>query len=248
MQPPNEARGFIHKSRFTRGVIGGVRGLITGGPTAALTGFAQGLVSQTEGSRTRTGGQPQATRSLPMARKRRFKDPNIFDEFGNRRTRALNAPARSLVAGRGPCAPGQIRIGKSCVNPPGPRGGTGAFLQEARFETGPRFGGQLGGYQPMVDMREVRVCMPGDVLGRDGFCYSKGDISNKNREWPRGRRPLGTPGEMAALAKAAAFGRRMETTVKRMQRIGVLKKPRRGAPRARAQKLLTPGVVQIQQE
>jgi hypothetical protein len=32
---------------------------------------------------------------------------------------------------------------------------------------------------------------------------------------------------MAALAKAARFGKRMETTVKRMQSIGVLKKPRR---------------------
>ena len=43
---------------------------------------------------------------------------------------------------------------------------------------------------------------------------------------------MGTPGDMSALRKAASFGRRMETTVKRMQKIGVLKKPasRKAAP------------------
>jgi len=83
-----------------------------------------------------------------------------------------------------------------------------------------------------VDTRQVLICLPGMVLGKDSLCYNKGEITNKQRLWPRGRRPLGTPGEMAALAKAASFGRRMETTVKRMQKIGVLKKPSRGGRRA----------------
>lgn len=105
------------------------------------------------------------------------------------------------------------------------------------------------GLAPVVETREHKMCLPGMVLGRDGLCYNRRDIRNSDRMWPKGRRPLGTPGELAALAKAASFGRRMESTVKRMQKIGVLKKPGRGRARATQQpKLLTPGVVQIQQE
>jgi len=88
-----------------------------------------------------------------------------------------------------------------------------------------------GVYAPQEDVRRIRLCLPGDVLGKDGFCHKKGSIPNKEREYPRGRRPLGTPGEMAALAKAASFGRRMERTVKRMQSIGVLKKPKSSSRR-----------------
>jgi len=101
-----------------------------------------------------------------------------------------------------------------------------------------RFG---AGLPPMVEVRQHRECLPGMVLGRDGLCYNKSDIKNKDRAYPKGRRPLGTPGELAALAKAASFGRRMETTVKRMQKIGVLKKPapRRSPPKTTH--LLGPG-------
>jgi len=87
-----------------------------------------------------------------------------------------------------------------------------------------RYGAALG---PDVERITVRTCLPGMVLGDDGLCYNKSQIRNSDREHPRGTRPLGTPGEMAALRKAASFGRRMETTVKRMQKIGVLKKPAR---------------------
>jgi len=155
----------------------------------------------------RRGGQPKSTRG------------------------GFNVTRESL--GKGRCPKGRKQVGNRCVKP-------GAFLPGGvPFTTGTsvaRFEGQGGAYLPTMETREVRECLPGDVLGRDGFCYAKGSISNKNREWPKGRRPLGTPGEMAALAKAASFGRRMETTVKRMQKIGVLKKPSRGrsTPRARA--------------
>jgi len=95
-----------------------------------------------------------------------------------------------------------------------------------------RYGAALA---PMSEMRLTRDCLPGMVLGDDNLCYNRRDLKNSERKWPRGTRPLGTPGEMAALRKAASFGRRMETTVKRMQKIGVLKKPasRKAAPRHR---------------
>jgi len=141
-----------------------------------------------------------------------------------------------------------VLVNGQCFNPfsvvPGGQSPISAPVGEAQMG---RFG---AGLPPMDVPSSRRQCLPGMVLGKDGLCYNtgKGGISNKDREWPKGRKPLGTPGELAALAKAASFGRRMENTVKRMQKIGVLKKPAtRRAPKA-AQKLLTPGVVQIQQE
>jgi len=74
------------------------------------------------------------------------------------------------------------------------------------------------------------VCRPGMVIGDDGVCYNRSQIKNSEREWPRGRRPLLTGGDMRAISTAARAGRRLERTTKRLQKIGMMKKP---APRAR---------------
>jgi len=75
------------------------------------------------------------------------------------------------------------------------------------------------------------VCLKGMVLGDDGLCYNRAQISNKQREWPRGRRPLLTGGDMRAISIAAAAGARLERTAKRLQKIGLMKKPNRGPTR-----------------
>ncbi len=208
MQPPNDVRNFVHKR-----IIGAAGGFLSGGFAGAAGGFISG------GSSGRSGGQPRTSTALSMP--------------------------RSLAGSGPPCAPGTRRFpdghchsrAKALLFHPGASQGAVPGGQPFADSTGARFGANGGGpYLPSVDVREVRECLPGDVLGRDGFCYSKSDISNKNRAYPKGRKPLGTPGELAALAKAAAFGRRMETTVKRMQKIGVLKKPtksRRALPAPR---------------
>jgi len=98
--------------------------------------------------------------------------------------------------------------------------------------------GQYGvAMEPEIEDRMVRLCLPGMILGKDGLCYNRGDISNKERRYPKGTRPLGTPGEMACLRKAASFGRRMENTVKRMQKIGVLSKPKGRSTRPQPKRL-----------
>jgi len=134
----------------------------------------------------------------------------------------------------GNCMPGFHKENDICVFKGSPgdmaHGGSGAVMGQ--------FGAALG---PMVENRVVRECLPGMVLGKDGLCYNKSQLTNKERMYPRGTRPLGTPGEMAALRKAAAFGRRMETTVKRMQKIGVLKKASRGRAKAPAVRRIGPG-------
>ena len=72
----------------------------------------------------------------------------------------------------------------------------------------------------------------GMVLGADGYCYNKSQISNKERMWPKGRRPLLTGGDMGAISKAARAAKRLQATQGRLQKMGMLKKPAR--PRARA--------------
>ncbi len=187
-------------------IIGAVGGFLTGGPLGAVGGAFS--------PSGRSGGSPAGLpRNFGAGQSQGFRD-------------------------RGGCSVGFIRRDGICQRKtPGITGAVQRFLPggSSGFDpAAPRFGANGGGgpYMPSIDVREVRECLPGDVLGRDGFCYSKSDISNKNRAWPKGRKPLGTPGELAALAKAAAFGRRMETTVKRMQKVGVLKKPK---PAARKQ-------------
>ena len=79
------------------------------------------------------------------------------------------------------------------------------------------------------------VCPRGDQLGNDGVCYSKGQITNKQRAWPAGRKPLLTGGQMRAISIAATAGRQLERTTKRLQKIGLMKK---AAPR---RKMITSG-------
>jgi hypothetical protein len=76
------------------------------------------------------------------------------------------------------------------------------------------------------------------VLGNDGLCYNKRDIRNSDRMWPKGRAPLLTGGEMSAISKAARAAGKLERTTKRLQKIGLMKKPTRRAP---ARRDLLPG-------
>jgi len=213
MHPPNDVRHFVHKRIFK-----GVSRFVTSGfnPVAAAGGFLEGADERFARPSRRRGGAPTAPARRNLGRRRG--------------TRAL--------AGGG-CPAGRTPVRGRCVK-------VSAILPGGvPFTTG-RGGvavmGQFGaGLSPEQESVTVHRCLPGMVLGKDMKCYNRKDISNRERKWPRGRRPLGTPSELAALAKAASFGRRMESTVKRMQKIGVLKKPRRGAPRARPQRLLGPG-------
>jgi len=217
MEKPNDQRNFVHGR-----IIGAIKGGLSGGIGGAIGGAISG------GGRRR-GGQPTAPG-------RRFVNPQRLTK-AQRRAQGGLIPSEfgiTAFANTGPCPKGTIMGSGGCVSPSSPRG-----LAEAG---GAVVMGRFGaGYVPSEDMRLTRECLPGDVLGWDNICYPKGSISNKERKYPRGTRPLGTPGEMAALRKAASFGRRMETTVKRMQKIGVLKKPgRRPAPKQQ-QLRLPPG-------
>jgi len=221
MEAPNDRRNFVHKRAFRAAV-----GFISGGPVAAAAGFAR--------SSGRSGGQPVSPLRLTPRQVARGGSGvcgpgfHVSGKSGKCRPnvgQALKQMFESTVIGAALAGPSQHPM----MGPVGAGAG----------------GGLMGPHAPFQESRIVLECGPGFVLGKDDQCYPKGSIPNKLRKWPRGRRPLGTPGEMAALAKAAAFGRRMETTVKRMQKIGVLKKPRRGIAKPKAQKLIGPGGTSI---
>jgi len=222
MEPPHEVRAFVHKR-----IIGAVTGFVAGGPLGAASGFVRG------GS-TRSGGQPAAPSVV------RAPVSSLTRQKRARRARALRLGVKpgSLSLQATSCKPPLVRdVDGQCRFPGSPADISvgGAMAPEAIMG---RYGAAL---RPMGEHILHLECLPGMVLGKDELCYNKGDLKNAERKWPRGRRPLGTPGEMAALAKAASFGRRMENTVKRMQKLGVLSKPRR-ATRPRPQpRLLGPG-------
>ena len=128
------------------------------------------------------------------------------------------------------CVPPLIRspLG-NCIAPTSPRG---AEL----FEADPIIGQYGAGFIAGSKLVDVAQCPANTVLGTDGICYNKTGFPNKNRMWPAGSKPLLTGGEMGAITKAARAGRRLEGATKRLQRLGMMKKPatRRAAPHAHA--------------
>jgi len=93
------------------------------------------------------------------------------------------------------------------------------------------------GLRPGSMVIDRAVCLKGMQLGNDGICYNKSQISNKQRQWPAGRKPLLSGGDMRAISIAARAGRRLEGATKRLQKLGMIKKAtssRRGAPHQHA--------------
>lgn len=100
------------------------------------------------------------------------------------------------------------------------------------------------GLEPVEERRSVSTCLPGMVLGDDGICYNRGQVPNKRRMWPKGRKPLLTGGEMNAITIAARAARRVKATTKKLQALGLLDRPRarpRALARPAAQHQLTAG-------
>ena len=95
-----------------------------------------------------------------------------------------------------------------------------------------RFG---AGIEPEVFMTDTRRCPRGAVLAVDGLCYSRRDLRNSDRFWPKGRRPLLTGGEMRAISTASSAAKKLQRKEKQLQSLGLLKKP--ASRRARAPQL-----------
>jgi len=238
---PNDRRGFIHKR-----LLGGFKGLLTGGPLGAASGFlkkpARNVVPRTTTARPTAAGQE----GKALGKALKFGGEELFT--------TTTRPSSFGGGGRGgPCPPGTVPDPKGrgfCIAPCSPVGRSAGLCDEpttttagrnGRFPAGDAVMGQFGAaLEPSVMMVERRVCRPGMQLGMDGLCYNKGAITNKQREWPRGRRPLLTGGDMRAIGVAARAGAKLDRTTKRLRGLGMMKKlpaSRKAAPHQHAKLL-----------
>jgi len=214
---PGDRRGFLHKSFIGRAIGGVAKGFVTGGPLGAIRGGVTGVLGGTARPTQFSEGEKRLGREL---------------KFGE-----TSAPRTRSVEGLLPCFPGfrrDPRTGKCAL-----------FIGEQRgvddTPVGEAVMGQYGaGLVPGNRVIDRAVCLKGMQLGNDGVCYNKSQISNKQRMWPAGRRPLLTGGDMRAISIAARAGRRLEGATERLQRLGLMKKPaapRRLAPHKHAKLL-----------
>lgn len=176
--------------------------------------------------------RPTAFSAAEKNRGREFKFPELG--FANGKNGAGDCPAGTVPDPRG-----------FCVSPISPLG--------AATLGGEAVMGQHGAaVVPGSMIIDRAVCGRGMQLGDDGLCYNKSQISNKERMWPAGRKPLLTGGDMRAIGTAARAGRRLEGATKRLQRLGLMKKPaprRNGRPargRALVLKEAGPGGITVQ--
>ena len=212
---PTDERQFFHKKAL--GFISKVAGIlpIPGGQiisrvTGAFAGGGRGggFVPRTQLERGITQTSISEKRSLAAAK---FSIPDIPDIPG------LPCPSPLVVAPDGHCvAPGSGHFRQHF----GGEGGRGVIA------VGEAVMGRYGaGLRPGSMLIDRAICLKGMQLGDDGICYNKSQISNKQRQWPAGRKPLLSGGDMRAISIAARAGRRLEGATKRLQRLGMMKKP-----------------------
>lgn len=235
---PGDERAFLHKSFIGRAVGSVVRTVVP------AVGVASGIVSTAKGLIGGGGGGPV----VPGPR-----------SFGRGRGRAT--VSRTTTARVTPASMGEKELGRAIKFPGGGGGfpGGGGFTSpgpcdfpkvrdsegRCRMPTSGKLGGEqfgvgeavMGRYgaalEPGSQIVDRAICLPGMQLGDDGLCYNKGQITNKQRMWPAGRKPLLTGGDLRAISIAARAGRRMDQATKRLQKMGMMKKPAaRGARRA----------------
>lgn len=236
---PADSRGFIHK-RIFGGIKGVIGGLVKGDPLGGgIRGFFGG------------GGAavPGATLAQPS------DDPHGRCPPGTAVAadgwcRPTSMAITSTMQGGGPCPQGFVMVGSTCIptSPISLLGGRGVFPMPTGVN-GPLVPDQYGaarlgrygaGLEPARRSSVTLTCPPGSVLGKqeaDGsfLCYNRREISNKERKWPRGRRPLLTGGEMRAISVASTAAKKFQRTQKRLQGLGLVSKPsRRGSRRALA--------------
>ena len=219
---PGDRRGFVHK-KLLRVAGGIVSNLPVVGAPFRVARQAVSLVTRPSARATVdrslvARSSPRSAREKQMGRELKFggAERSIVDRardfIGRDESNGCVLPFRR-DPGTGKC---KVFLGDRA----GPNGG-----REVGEAVMGRFGAAL---EPGIMTIDRAVCLPGMQLGKDGLCYNKGAISNKERLWPAGRKPLLTGGEMRAINIAAGAGRRLSSATKRLQGLGLMKK---AAPR-----------------
>lgn len=224
--PSQLAGGLVHLRHGHTGETSGHSWLTPAMATAARGGCGPGFYKNQAGSCSPFSGTEPVAALAPVARPRK---PTAFATP----TQASIMPTPFMPSPQGPCPPGTWSTPFGCINKPGGVvTGGGAVLTGGEVVMG-QYGAAM---VPDVEMIKRASCLRGMVLGSDGYCYNTSQIRNKDRMWPKGRRPLLTGGDMAAISKAARAAGRLNKAKSRLETIGLLKKPtptrRRNGPPA----------------
>jgi len=211
------SQSFVHKRIF-----GAAKSFVLSGgsPLAAVGGFASG-----GGSEGRSGSEVIPSRASQVI-------PGI------------TVAARGAPTPVDPCASRGMTLDRAgrCVQPAGVLGfGPGpGLLDPLGLDLGARARGALtidrttvpvpmigaSATSPFRETQVVRRCGRGNVLATDGLCYDKKLLRKDQRMWPPGRKPLLTGGDLNAISRAARAAGRMKTQQKRLQKLGLLPKPK----------------------
>ena len=224
---PGDQRGFLHKSFIGKAVGGLVKRVVTATPIgkAAFTAasFVKSRLTPPRSATARVTEFSEAEKQLGRAVK--FPELATSQGFTDVRPRSTGFRPRRLGNGlrSGPCDfPMVLDDQGRCRTPT-----SGEFGGE-QFGVGAAVMGRYGAaLEPGSQIVDRAICLKGMQLGDDGLCYNKSQITNKQRMWPAGRKPLLSGGDMRAISIAARAGRRMELATKRLQRLGMMKKPAR---------------------
>ena len=236
---PNDQRGFLHKSFIGRAIGKAVTTFVPGASTAvSLVKTGRSLLG---------GGRSRSPAARPTAPRTATARVTATSQAQKTLGASLKFPGFGPGGGGGgfaPIVPGIVPTAGPCDFPM-VRDSAG----RCRTPTSGEFGGEqfgvgdavMGRYgaalQPGSQIIDRAVCLAGMQLGDDGLCYNKGAITNKQRMWPRGRRPLLTGGDMRAIGIAARAGSKMDRTTKRLRALGMMKalpKPSRSRAHAHA--------------
>jgi len=237
---PNDQRGFLHKSFIGKAIGGAFKGFVKGGPLGALGGVAGSFskrparnVLPRELTGRSTGEEGKALgRTLKFGNGGDTPVSRAAPEQDGCRFPARRDPRTGLC---------KIFLGEESGRDR-PKAERDAEKRERTLAAvGDAVMGQFGAaLEPAFMTVERSVCLSGMQLARDGLCYNKGSISNSQRMWPRGRRPLLTGGDMRAIAIAARAGATLDRTTKRLRNLGMMKRlptPRKAAPHQHAKAL-----------
>jgi len=244
---PNDQRGFLHKSFIGKAIGKAVTTFVPGvGTAVGIAKTAKSFLGGGGGGGGKSFGRGRPTPARTSTARvtdtsRQQKNLGASLKFGgNGDIQTISFGGNVVNGTRPPCDfPLQRNPDGTCTEPTvdefGRPLGVGAAVMG-------RYGAAL---EPGVKIIERSVCLPGMQLGNDGLCYNKGAITNRQRQWPRGRRPLLTGGDMRAIGIAARAGSKLDRTTKRLRALGMMKAlPKPKAARHQHAKAAT-GVVSV---
>jgi len=219
---PCDERAFLHKKIF--GGISKLAGIASGLGIPGVS-TAAGLVSGVTGRLA--GRRAMPTVQIPTV----TQIPAVPQTFAPRLPVASTIPGGNKIVSLVEFAPRGFRPGGGDSGPcqaPLIRGPQGLCIAPTSPLGASRLGGDAitgrfgAGVIPGSRIVDVATCPSGMALGKDGLCYDH--LANRDRLYPRGRRPLLTGGEMKAISKAAGAARKLERAKKNLERIGLMKK------------------------